>query len=803
MNFTIRLLRKLFTAEVMGLVLVLMGLQIFTYGVSASLRNTDTKYFFYVCCMAVLIGLGLGKRNSNPIPASAGMAALGLAGVWIIGARLADPLLDLLQSVAAVFPLIIPALRSKAIIDTSSIATAWGVILQASAALLLRFQTWLAGIDRNVSVNDALIRNMIWLFLLWLVAAWAGWFTARRNATIAFLPCLVLLAAVTSYSEYKIETLWVLVFVMLLLMGVWNYKNHTQEWESRQVDYSDSIRYDNTQAVLFIAIVIGSVALVTPSISWREIRDYLRERNQASQNEAADMLGIQERLVSAKNVAAQKPALPREHLLSGGYAQSQKIVMTIRTGELPPIISSTFTANPPRYYWRSAIYDEYVGGGWITSSAPPQKYSANTPLIQGLLNSYKLIHLDVDLQEPEGKLFWSGILFSADIPLRVDWRVRPRSDLFADQSALLQADIFLAATNATAYKVDSYVPVATPEQLRSASSKYPDDILERYLVLPRSVPARVRLLAQKITAEPSNPYDKAKAIETYLRANYPYDLEVPAPPPDRDVADYFLFDLKKGYCDYYATAMVVLARASGIPARFVSGYAPGSYDAPNAQYVVRELDAHSWVEVYFPEIGWVEFEPTGSIPEIDRSGSGALIPPEQDAQSTASKLLYRFRLEKLIYFLLPLLIVFVFSLLYFTVFERWWYLRLAPAIAIDLIYHRFYRAGRPLTGIRIPAETSNEFVERLKHRLHEESKTSWFKNLFMKLPDAINQLTSLYHSALFRDQQMQKQDARAALRTWKKLRWQLWAARLVTLKINKTNTQNTQILSGTSFNNKP
>src|SRR4030095_5471201 len=131
---------------------------------------------------------------------------------------------------------------------------------------------------------------------------------------------------------------------------------------------------------------------------------------------------------------------------------------------------------------------------------------------------------------------------------------------------------------------------------------------------PNSVPDRVLVLAREITKGMKNPYDKAKAIESYLRANYPYDLEIPDPPKEQDVADYFLFDLKRGYCDYYATAMVVLARASGLPARFVSGYSSGSYDAMNAQYIIRDLNAHSWVEIYFPEIGWIEFEPTASQP---------------------------------------------------------------------------------------------------------------------------------------------------------------------------------------------
>lgn len=774
----VRITRRIFSAESMGLILVVIALQIFTSGVASSLRSTDTNNFFYVCLVAALIGLGLGKSRSKAVTASTEIVAMGVAGVWILGARLANPLLVLFESITALIPQIIPALRTKTVIDTTAISAAWTLIVEASVALALRLQVWLAGFNRNVTINDALVRNLIWLLILWLLAAWTGWFTARRNAVAALIPAIFVLALVTSYSEFKVETIWGLVFVMLLLMGVWNYKNHTHQWETRKMDYSDSIRYDNTQAVLFLAVAFCSIAFVTPSISWREIRDYLREHN-SSESEAADVLGIQQQTIPAKNVPTQKPTLPREHLLSGGNALSQDIVMTIRTGELPPISNPTFIANAPRYYWRSTIYDEYVGAGWVTSSAPPQRLSANTPLIPGLLNNYKAVHLDVELAQPEGKLFWSGTLFSADVPLTVDWRLRPQSDLFADQAALLQADMFAATTKATAYKAESYIPDITIAELRAAPDEYPQDILDRYLVLPRSVPGRVRRLAEEITKGKSNPYDKAKAIEVYLRTNYPYDLEVPAPPPDQDVADYFLFDLKKGYCDYYATTMVVLARAVGVPARFVSGYSPGSYDAPNAEYIVRELNAHSWVEVYFTGIGWVEFEPTGSIPEIVRAETLGSSAPKPENDSAALRLLTRFRLEKLIYFILPIFVIVAFALIYFTLLERWWYLRMKPATAIEKIYRKFYRAGRPFAGPRLRAETSHEFANKLSCKLAELDEQSRFKKMLASLKRNTSILTALYESALFINTQIQKQDSHTAWHTWTQLRWRLWFARIL------------------------
>jgi hypothetical protein len=572
-----------------------------------------------------------------------------------------------------------------------------------------------------------------------------------------------------------------MVSVFLLLMGIWNYKEHTKLWERKRVDYSDSIRYDVGQAVIFLTIVIGAVTFVTPSISWREVRDYLRERDRASQNEAADLLGIQPQRAAGQNVARQRPSLPRDHLLSGGAALSQDVVMRIRTGELPPIASPSFTANAPRYYWRSTTYDIYVGAGWITSTPVPQRYQANTPLIPGLLTGYKALHLDVEMVQPEGRIFWSGILFSADAPMRVDWRVRPQSDLFADQATLLQADIFAAASQARAYKAEAYVPRVTVEELRLASTNYSEEILNRYLRLPDSVPERVHHLAREITEDKTNPYDSAKAIEAYLRENYPYDLEVPAPPENRDVADYFLFDLKKGYCDYYATAMVVLARSRGIPARFVSGYSSGSYDAANAEYIVHELNAHSWVEVYFPEIGWVEFEPTASQPEVELALSKSDVTTAQPAESAAERLLYRFRLEKAIYWLSPVMFILLACIFYFTLIERWWYMRLAPALAIERMYRRLYRLGRPLAGERTRAETAHEFMQKLVVAIDKVKDHSRFAKLFFSARQDVELLTDLYQDSLFNRTNIQKHEARRALKTWKHLRLRLLIARMSAL----------------------
>lgn len=132
--------------------------------------------------------------------------------------------------------------------------------------------------------------------------------------------------------------------------------------------------------------------------------------------------------------------------------------------------------------------------------------------------------------EPDGKLFWSGILFSVDVPFTAQWRLRPTSDLFADQTTLIQSDIFSATSNVTTYRAKAYIPNPTISELRSTSTEYPEAILTVISSFRASYLNESVKLALDITNGKNNPYEKAKAIEVYLRANYPYDLEVPAPP---------------------------------------------------------------------------------------------------------------------------------------------------------------------------------------------------------------------------------------------------------------------------------
>lgn len=141
-------------------------------------------------------------------------------------------------------------------------------------------------------------------------------------------------------------------------------------------------------------------------------------------------------------------------------------------------------------------------------------------------------------------------------------------------------------------------------------AKYSDMIYEEYTTLPDSLPDRVVELAREITKDAETNCDKAMAIRDYLVENYDYSLDVPSTPKDRDFVDYFLFDLKKGYCSYFATSMAILGRAAGLPTRYVEGFRPGSRKLDETYYFATGQNAHAWADVYFEGYGWVAYEAT-------------------------------------------------------------------------------------------------------------------------------------------------------------------------------------------------
>ena len=169
------------------------------------------------------------------------------------------------------------------------------------------------------------------------------------------------------------------------------------------------------------------------------------------------------------------------------------------------------------------------------------------------------------------------------------------------------------------YSLVSFVSLAEDDDLRGAETNYGRFITDHYLQLPSTLPDRVREKALALAENEDTPLDKALAIQEYLRGDgFTYSHDIEAPPRGADGTDYFLFETKTGYSDYFASSMTVMLRAVGVPARMAAGYAPGEWDPEQQVRVVRDRDSHGWTQVYFPDYGWIDFEPTPNWPRHER-----------------------------------------------------------------------------------------------------------------------------------------------------------------------------------------
>jgi hypothetical protein len=285
----------------------------------------------------------------------------------------------------------------------------------------------------------------------------------------------------------------------------------------------------------------------------------------------------------------------------------------IRLGQSPNLadrVVMTVDAAQGRF-WRAIAYDFYTGNGWRTTET--DKIDKINPTVLGREKFDATFEMVVPQQ---------NLLFAANEPVRVSIPYQFQTGADKTYSSALRA--VRSGQASEKYTVTSYVSVADKAALRRASNIFPDYIKQKYLQLPSTLPQRVRDLAHKVAGEQADAYDKAETIESFLRTTYRYAPTVRAPPAGRDPVDFFLFDLKEDFCEYFASAMVVMLRELGVPARVVEGYTAGTLDPSTGKFVVKELDAHAWVEVYFPLYGWVEFEPTPSQAPIFRVDSEAI-----------------------------------------------------------------------------------------------------------------------------------------------------------------------------------
>ncbi|MBC7228428.1 MAG: transglutaminase domain-containing protein [Thermoflexales bacterium] len=499
-------------------------------------------------------------------------------------------------------------------------------------ALSDRLQVALVQLAARQDVEDPLLFIALMDTLFWALGAWGGYALTRRgDSWRAVLPAGIVALVVQAYdpsprSRAGIFALY--LFFALLLWARTTYLRHRAGWQATRTPLAPFLGLEMTRAAFYVALGLVVVAWVFPAPA-----DILPTARRAWDRLSRPLTALRERLEplfaplrGGTTVVGELygPQLP----LGQGSERSETVVLTVRAPSDSPV--------GVRFYWRARVYDTYTSGVWQAT------FTADRPVT---LEEGALAVPGRDGRLPEWDGRWTAVftyttefplsvLYLAPQPVWVDVPVQAdlaeSSDGVLDLAALKAVPMLSAGAT---YHARSALGAATVAQLRAAGTDYPRWVTDRYLQLPDTLTPRTRELALQIAAGKDNPYDIAVAVTEYLRTNIRYSQTVPPVPRGREPLDWFLFDLRRGFCNYYASAEVVLLRSLGIPARLAVGFASGKWEG--GRYLVRDKDAHAWPEVYFPGYGWVEFEPTASQPPILRP-SGEESQGEEEREGRAN-----------------------------------------------------------------------------------------------------------------------------------------------------------------------
>ncbi|WP_455449007.1 DUF3488 and transglutaminase-like domain-containing protein [Natrinema thermotolerans] len=267
--------------------------------------------------------------------------------------------------------------------------------------------------------------------------------------------------------------------------------------------------------------------------------------------------------------------------------------------DLSPEVRFTVESDEPAY-WRTGVYDRFTGDEWVRTGQD-ERYDGRLASPPDSTETVKqTVTAETEL----------GIMPVAPQPVELGGEIARRTTVSRHGQPRPETPL----QPGESYTVESAVVDPSPAALRAAGTDYPDGITDTYLQTPEDTSSAFGGRTDEITAGADTPYDKAVAIEDALESTKRYSLEVSQ--PSGNVAEKFLLEMDAGYCVYFATTMTQMLREEGIPARYVTGYTTGQ-QIDDDTYVVRGLDAHSWVEAYFPDHGWVRFDPTPSSTRSD------------------------------------------------------------------------------------------------------------------------------------------------------------------------------------------
>jgi transglutaminase-like putative cysteine protease len=446
-------------------------------------------------------------------------------------------------------------------------------------------------------------------------------------------------------------------------------------------------------------------------------------------------------------ISSEKKKMPIDEPASGIYLDTQEMIagMKLLTGQ---------TYFIDKFFYRDTIKITYQNlktkSLFVPVKASRYYFIGPKKPVKPLIDSYEIL--------AAGKRLTRGFSYTVDA-----YGVKYDDENFTNTMRMSKRGLYKdildyinnhlkkspdAGTNIFLIKSHSNEILTVDYKVLKSMADNSDSIYKKYLQLPDTLPARVKGLTAEITSSCVNDYDKAKTIEQYLSGNFYYTLNPKPVPAGRDFTDYFLFDSNEGYCTYYATAMAVMARSIGLPARYVEGYMLPSSPASENSYEVTNEQAHAWVEIYFEGFGWLTFEPTSPFGTSFYSNSEITARYSSDFENDPAYRDYLDRLEgyrdrdfttnipsgdigsyapnrinyKLIlkYFLIVLLIVFIINILIRFIAVRIKFLLISRRDTRNciLLLYKQYLKILSLQGLKLgPGETPSTYSKRVDNIL--------------------------------------------------------------------------------------
>lgn len=439
----------------------------------------------------------------------------------------------------------------------------------------------------------AVFRSSLFLLLIWLMSYLIHyWFIIVKRAFLFITLTFIYLTVLDTFTAYDAGFSIIRVFILsFIALGMTNFFKEVQHESISFAWMKKSVKW--LMPILSIVLLSALIGYLAPKAEpqWPDPMPFIENATGTM-----GLGGSGERKVGYGEDDSQ---------LGGSFVQDdQKVFQAI--------------ASKP-HYWRIETRDVYTGKGWETS---PEEQTTTTQS-QIPLSTFSddvetethqaVIRMEDDVELP--KLVYPYGIEEVKAEGPADFVLDERTEEIRTKQD--GADIYLE-TYALMYELPSF----NVDDLKASGSD-PEDIKERYTQLPENLPENISELAEEITEPYTNRYEKAVAIENYFGQSGDFEYQtdlVPIPGENQDYVEQFLFDSQVGYCDNYSTSMVVMLRTLGIPARWAKGFTSGEDITDEVDeevaangynvYEVTNANAHSWPEVYFPDIGWVPFEPT-------------------------------------------------------------------------------------------------------------------------------------------------------------------------------------------------